>query len=389
MDKSDMAVLGRLEEVRVSGRSLSESTRWWLARFTAIALAVIVCLVMLEVGLRATGRYKMGPPGAPGYFAQGSLSYKLEKNVTKNVVWPGMTYTVHTCDLGFRSKQVGPCDFGPRPYYAVLGSSDVFGNGLNYEESFIGVLGGRLKSDQIDLVNLAVDGHHLIEQRSVFQDFVAASPAPPKVVLIGLNPLLIGGFDDVHENVVVRHGDLYDKSNWRLPLMKSVLADSSADYCFFRDSIRNIQARYLSRPDYSLSFYIERYSSNHRIRSPEVMHDFLKNLKELETQIRSVGATPVYFYTPTTGGFLLNDLKSKGSIDGSLFDTKFFPELARKHSEAEGIPFIDLEPFVQELYDRGEKLNFQGDAHFNGPTSLKVGEHLYASLERVLKSRSH
>jgi hypothetical protein len=41
---------------------------------------------------------------------------------------------------------------------------------------------------------------------------------------------------------------------------------------------------------------------------------------------------------------------------------------------------VDLEPMLQERYDRGEKLNFDLDAHFNGPTSKAVGEYLYQSL---------
>ena len=67
-------------------------------------------------------------------------------------------------------------------------------------------------------------------------------------------------------------------------------------------------------------------------------------------------------------------------MDGSLFDTAFFADLARKHCEAEGIQFIDLEPLLQQRYDRGEKLNFDGDAHFNGPTSAAIGELLYEAI---------
>jgi hypothetical protein len=195
--------------------------------------------------------------------------------------------------------------------------------------------------------------------------------------------LFIGGYEDVHKNVIVRHGMLFDKDRWKMPLAKTLLADSSAVYCFFRDSIRSIQSRYLSRPDYSLAFYVERYSTKHPIRMPEKTEDFLEHLRKLETTIRAAGARPVYFYSPTVGGFLLNELKAKGQIDGTLFDVEFYPELARKHTEAQGIDFIDLEPMLQEMYDRGEKLNFQGDAHFNGPTSRKVGEFIYESLKSV------
>ena len=94
-----------------------------------------------------------------------------------------------------------------------------------------------------------------------------------------------------------------------------------------------------------------------------------------------MNATPICVYAPAVGGFLLNDLKAKGKLDGALFDTAFFADLARKHCEAEGIQFIDLEPLLQRRYDRGDKLNFEGDAHFNGPTSDAIGELLYEAIK--------
>ena len=76
-----------------------------------------------------------------------------------------------------------------------------------------------------------------------------------------------------------------------------------------------------------------------------------------------------------------NDLKAKGKIDGSLFDTQFFADLIENYCKAEGVRYIDLHPPVQARYDKGEKLNFDADGHFNGPTSRIVGEYLYDALK--------
>jgi hypothetical protein len=263
----------------------------------------------------------------------------------------------------------------------VLGSSDAFGNGLDYEKTFVGVFARNMAGHQAEVVNLAVGGHHLLEQEARFRKFAARAPVPPRAVLIILNPLMIGGFDDIHPNIVVRRGELFEKDNWRLPLAKMILANSSAAYSFFRDGIRNIQLRYFSRPDFSLDFYIDMYSESLRIRTPEVTAAFEGRMRNLEQFIRSQGATPVCVYSPATGGFLLEKLKREGKLDGSRFDTQFFRDLARRHCAAEGVTFIDLEPMLQERYDRGEKLNFDLDAHFNEPTSLAVGEYLFKSLK--------
>jgi hypothetical protein len=159
-----------------------------------------------------------------------------------------------------------------------------------------------------------------------------------------------------------------------------VLAGQSAAYSFFRDGIRNTQSRYFERPDFSLDFYIERYSMELAVRRPEKLADYFRHLEELENYIRCIGATPVEIYVPATGGFLLNKLKAEGKVDGSLFDTNFFRDVSQRHAAEVGIKYVDLEPMLQERYDRGEKLNFDLDGHFNGPTAKVVGEYLYQSL---------
>ena len=347
---------------------------------------LVVCLTLLEFGLRLTGRFQ--GDGIVGYHAARGVSYGLRANVSKRVAWPTLSFTVYTDDLGFRAKQPGPRFLGGRPYCAVLGSSEVFGNGLDYERTLLGVFAEKAERNGIDVINMAVPAHHFLEQASLFQEFTASASQMPSIVLICLNPLLVGGYDDIHKNVAVRMGHLVDKSAWRIALAKLLLSNLSATYCFFRDTIRNTQLKYFGRTDYDLSFYVERYSTHHPIRTPKRTEDFLKQLKKLEDHIRSVGAIPVCVYFPAVGGFLLNDLKAKGQLDGKEFDTSFFPELIRQHCQSEGIGFIDVEPLLQGMYDRGEKLNFDLDAHFNGPTSAAIGEYLYDSLKPASKTAS-
>src|SRR5687767_10585053 len=74
----------------------------WRVKCLLILGTVLLCMVILEVGLRVTGRYRMG--AVSGYLAEGGLSYVLKKNATKTVFWPGMSWRVYTCDLGFRAE---------------------------------------------------------------------------------------------------------------------------------------------------------------------------------------------------------------------------------------------------------------------------------------------
>ena len=215
----------------------------------------------------------------------------------------------------------------------------------------------------------------------MFEAYTSSATSQPQKVIVVLNPLFIGGYDDIHKNTAVKMGELFPKDGWRLPLAKMILADQSAAYRFFRDTIRNAQLKYFAPKDYALSFYVERYSKKHPIRTTEKTEDFLRHMRHLEQRIRGLGATPVCVYAPAVGGFLLNELKAGGKLDGNLFDTEFFVDLAQRHCAAEGIQFVNLEPLLQKRYDRGEKLNFDSDAHFNGPTSRAIGEYLYDALK--------
>ena len=148
-----------------------------LAKCLVVVGTLVLCLAILEVGLRATGRYRIGSVG--GFWEQGGISYRLKKNVSKRIEWPAMSFTVYTDDQGFRYKHPGPRHLGTKPYWVVLGSSEVFGNGLDYEQTFIGVLGEKLERDGIEMVNMGVGGHHLLEQKSIFED----TPRRPRRIL--------------------------------------------------------------------------------------------------------------------------------------------------------------------------------------------------------------
>lgn len=354
-----------------------------LIKSVVISLTVLVCLIMLEVGLRIINRYPM--ENGQGYFAPGGISYVLKTNITKTVVWPTMSFTVHTSDLGFRSPQPGAQpdaqDIGEKPYYVVLGASDAFGNGLDYRNSFVGIFAKKMnRNHNTEVINMAISGHHLLEQSALFKQFASSATHAPKAVLIIFNPLFVGGYDDIHTNVIVRRGDLFEDKKWRIALTRKVLANSSTTYCFTRDSVRKLQQKIFGRKDFALPFYVERFSSKHRIHDPEKTEDFLNQLKDLTQYIRSLNATPICVYCPPAGEFLLNDLVTKGQLESGVIDTKFFADLVQKHCEMDGIEFLNLEPPAQERYDKGEKLNFDGDGHYNVPTSLLVGNYLYDAL---------
>lgn len=350
-----------------------------IQKLLLVGTTLLACLGLLEIGLRVTGRFAGNPMEC--FYAPDRGGYRLQKNISTKVFWPAATFTVNTDQYGFRSRKPGPRDIGARPYFAVLGSSDTFGMGLNYDDSFVGVLARKLDSRQIDTVNMAVGGHMLDCQANILREFVQTSKSMPENVLICLNPLMISEFDQKYDWVIVHNGYLFPRHQWRMTYVKKILSNNVAVYDFFRNAFRNVQMRCFHKRDFDVAYWYGTYSITNSVRSPQRTKEFLEHLKNLEDYIRSLHATPICCFSPTVGGFRLNKLKAEGKLRGLQFDTEFYPDLIRDHCRREGIQFINTEPMLQELYDDGAKLNTQLDAHFNAATSRLVGEHIYVSLE--------
>ncbi len=125
--------------------------------FGAIVWTVLACLAGLEIGLRAVGRSPTNM--AEGIADQYGDSFRLKKNITKTVKLPAFSYTVHTNEYGFRDASVGPKGLMGKPFDVFLGASDVFGNGVDFEDSFVGVFAQEASKRGIGVLNLAVGGH--------------------------------------------------------------------------------------------------------------------------------------------------------------------------------------------------------------------------------------
>jgi hypothetical protein len=290
-----------------------------------------------------------------------------------------MSFTVYTSPEGLRVPKPGSVNVD-RPYYAALGASDVFGNGLDYEQTFVGVLADKLAQHKIGIVNMAVAGHHFIEQDIRFREFTKTAKRPPSAVLLFLNPLVIGGYDDIHRDSFVIRGQIWERAEWKRAFVTGWLSEKSAAIRYFRDFYRKVQGKYLGKNDFSLDFYLQRYSSKHRLHDPKIKEDFLNKLKDFERYARSLNAEPICIYLPPVGGMYLGKLIEQGKVDAADVNVSFWNDLVREHCQAEGVRYINVEPLLQEKYDRGEKLNFDLDAHYNANASKALGDFLYDQL---------
>ena len=337
---------------------------------------IIICLLVLDLGLRAIGRSPSNVTN--GFFIQNGDSYRLKKNLQKTINWPAFSYVAYTNEFGARDRIRGEKKLEDRKYVVFLGDSATFGNGVDYEDSFVGVFDRLSDSIGIEVVNLAVGGHHFPDQVDVLHEFMDSVTQKPLAVFICVNPNFILTFDRRTNHIVVKNGYLFPKSNWLLPYFKVMVGNTSAAYCFFRDSIRTTLTKNVSASQEKLSSYMQLYCYN----NPKVMNvtggsKFYNFLDTLVQYCRSIEAEPIFVYLPLTVDFQLDKLVSDSVNDLKDCDLGLYTQIIRNYSGERSCPYIDLTEVLQRRYESGNSLRFELDGHYNIVTNHVVGQHIY------------
>ena len=121
-------------------------------KIVIVIMTLIVSLILLEAGLRLIGR--MPTNMTDGFYEQYGNSYRLKMDIKKVTNWPSFSYVTYTNSFGFRDKTTGTRQISDKPYYVFLGASDVFANGVNYEDSFVGVFDKLASNNGIEILNM-------------------------------------------------------------------------------------------------------------------------------------------------------------------------------------------------------------------------------------------
>lgn len=350
-----------------------------MKKIGVVSFTVIACLIILEFSLRAVGRWPTNM--ADGTAEQFGDSFRLKKNVAKVIRYPAYTYTVYTNEFGFRDRSTGPRELKGRPFYAVLGASEVFGNGVEYEDSFVGIFSEEAKKKGMEVVNLAVGGYGFLDQEDLLKKFMEDTGHKPAVVLFCVNALHISGFDRRSRNVIVKSGYPIDRDGWRITYLRLLAGNISSAYCFFRDGIRRIQEKYLNYLVSSKSpEFIRAFSRANSIRKPERIKEFDDYLAGFEAFCRQNGIGLIYVHLPLSDSFRLKDIVRQIGDNPDDYDASFYETLMRSHCEKIGMKLVDLHPLLQQHYDEGHELRFKLDPHFNVFGNRVIGEFLIKAL---------
>ena len=343
----------------------------------AVVATLVCCLVLLELGLRALGRTPTNM--ADGIADQYGDSFRLKKNITKVMKFPAFTYTVHTNGFGFRDKAQGPKDLKGKPFSVFLGASDVFGNGVDFADSFVGIFEAEASKKGLDVLNLAVGGHYFLDQESLLKDFMRDTGLTPATVFLCVNALHIPKFDRRNRNIIVKSGYVIDKKGWRFAYLRLMAGNISSAFCFFRDGIRRLQERYLNYEVTEKSpEFLQIYDKNNPIRKPERIRQFYNYLSAFESFCRENSIELIYVYMPLSDSFNLGKIVRQLGADPEAYDAAFYEDLVRAHCEKSGSRFVDPRSSLERCYEQGQTLRFKLDPHFNKLANRIIGEFIAA-----------
>jgi hypothetical protein len=306
--------------------------------------------------------------------------YRHRKNMTKVSRTPSFTCTIHTNSYGLRDRAPGPRSLGSTPYWAFLGDSLTFGNGVDYDDTFVGVFARAASARGVDVVNLAVGGDELRQQQARFADFIAEAPARPSRVVVVVTAPMLAFFDSRKDDLIVKDGYLFSKNAWVLPYATVMLGNASASYCFFRDGVRKLQARLFPAGAQIARALLEIFSRASRVARPDVAERLEAALAGLDASVRGVGATPVYVYLPSAADLRSGEFLALTGGRPEQYDFRQYERLVERHCRRAGIEFVSLHPTMEREQAKGERMSFAQDPHYTIAMNRVIGEALAAAL---------
>lgn len=351
----------------------------FIEKFCLIALTLIICIFILEIGLRSIGRSPTNM--AIGIAEQWGSCFRLKKNIHKTINWPAYNYTIFTNEFGFRDIKTGARDIEKNPYCVFLGASEVFANGVNFEDSFVGIFAEFASKTRVDVLNLAVGGHRFPDQDSLFKEFLAHAQKKPKICFNCINDLHIPKFDMKQENIIVKHGYTFEKTSWKSAYIRLLLGNYSAAYSFFRNNIRKLQEQYLNfKPSGDTPEFFQIYSKKNRMYNPDVIKHFEDYLQSFEKYCYDNNITPIFVYLPISDSFQLEDLLKRHHKNPADYDAAYYSRLMEDYCQQHNSRLINLRPILEKHHNQGEELRFKLDPHFNVFANRVIGEYLIRTI---------
>jgi len=349
-----------------------------LEKAAVLAATLLVCLVILEIGLRISGRSASNT--YQGEYVQYRDFYRFKKNLVKVNDWSTYSYTTITNSIGARDSRTGDVDIDKNPYIVFLGASQVFGQGVDFDESFVGIFSEYAAGKGIEVLNFAVGGHFLKEQETIFREFVEKTRRKPELVILGLSSSSLNWYDTTHstlEPIMVKSGYLFYESSWKKAYIRLIIKNTLSIYDFFRDVFWKLNAKLnLIEVSERLPKHFELYSEDSRLTKPDEAEKAGEYLDEFGAYCAGKGIKVVYLFVPLVDSFRLKGVLSEMGVDPSRYRPSLYEQFMIDYARKNGKTLLNPRPVLKKHYNLGEKLCFDRDPHYNEFANRLVGEYL-------------
>lgn len=328
-----------------------------------------VSIPCAEVAFRLAGTKVAGVvSGINEPFADGS--YKMRPNASVYQNWLSGSFTIRTDEFGFRRGEADhPKDsVAGQTDILVLGDSQALGQGLEYEESVVGVFAGLAREERIVVRNAAIGGHFLRNQAEICRWLVKERGVVPRVVLVCLTPRSIANalaYNRVH----VHEGGLFGGPPGRIELLKARLNARSALWVRVRDAVAAVRGTKESNSD----SFLEMYRTGETERRFE--SELLSAIQSIRDSMLPSNPTLVLCYFPPDIESRVEAIARSTSREGIEAGVPL--RVARSVARNMGIALLDVTPAIEATRAAGESVTLDGDAHYGADCSRRCGAVLW------------
>jgi hypothetical protein len=304
-------------------------------------------------------------------FGEGTFKHKPGASVFMN--WSSGAFQVHIDADGMRAgAPVSPSQTPTRePDVLILGNSEAFGQGQDFEPSTMGQFAARGHEAGLTVANAAVIGHFPRNQLELLDWFIMERGLRPRVVLITPTPHYVGYVHDYFKSYV-HQGALFDGPPDRKTLLKKWLLNHSAVYVTVRDAFKPAGD---NKEAHATTFQLFEKGEKAEAR----VRLFAEHLRAVQELIKPWGGRVVVAYMPVA---VENEMTELARSQGFMNHESFVPrDISRVASQAVDVAFIDLSPAIEETLAAGEPQTLPGDPHFSAQMSARAGRLLWEGLD--------
>lgn len=346
--------------------------------FLAIIIAIWTASVLgAEAYFRALGD---APSAAMGglYIQFGSDNFKLAPSIdTQASLYVG-TVSVHTDGLGLRcdSARRFAVHSGDSLDVLLVGDSQGFGNGVDFENSLSGTVIQGLARRGYRAANSSVGGHHLGSQFELVTWLVEDQHVKVSHFVLMLTPALIGSDDEYNHATVGKDGRLYGKGRENSTLYGRVRLWSQTHlvaYGRVRDALRNLGLE----PSADNDEIFQLYQTRDRAADP-LFQDQVRRLKEFA---RLHGATVDLVYVPFVNEVDFGAIQRAAAKAGRVIDVEAPWRTVSSVAATLQLPLYDLRPPLRKARAAGYGLKVKADFHYSAQLSELSGSALAAELQ--------